>query len=61
MSTNVRILKLSKSGLPQAWVSREEAATLYVKERVLWTLGTDPLQIFGAGNLSAQVTMRIEN
>ncbi len=50
MSTNVRILKLSKSGLPQAWVSREEAATLYVKERVIWTLGADPLHIFGGIN-----------
>ncbi len=45
-----RILKLNKSGLPQSWVSREEAATLYVKEQVLWSLGVDSFRINGGIN-----------
>ncbi len=45
-----RILKLNKSGLPQSWVSREEAATLYVKEDVLWSLGVDSLRMNGGVN-----------
>lgn len=45
-----RILKLNNSGLPRSWVSREEAATLYVKEHVLWSVGVDVLRINGGIN-----------
>lgn len=51
MSEPMRILKLDKSGLPQAWLSREEAAVLYVKERVLWSLGDKPVRITGGTNI----------
>ena len=50
MNMQVRILKLGKSGLPRAWVSREEAATLYVKEHVLWSLGCDSFLMRGGIN-----------
>ncbi len=50
MISQCRILKLTKSGLPQSWVSREQAATLYVKERVLWSLGAESFRINGGLN-----------
>ena len=50
MTHQGRILKLNKFGLPQSWVSREEAATLYVKEQVLWSLGDDTFRIYGGYN-----------
>ncbi len=46
----MRILRLTKSGLPLAWVSREEAATLYVKGQVLWSIGDTPSQMYGGIN-----------
>jgi len=46
----MRILRLTKSGLPLAWVSREEAATLYVKGQVLWSIGDTPSPIYGGIN-----------
>jgi hypothetical protein len=52
MSQAVRILRLNKAGLPRAWLSREEAATLYVKDQVLWGLGDEQLRIFGGINAS---------
>lgn len=50
MSNHSRILRLNKAGYPQAWVSREEAATLYVKNLVLWSLGSEMLCIRGGFN-----------
>lgn len=47
---NMRILRLTKSGLPLAWVSREEAAILYVKGQVLWSIGDKPSCIYGGIN-----------
>ncbi|MCX4029372.1 HNH endonuclease [Spartinivicinus marinus] len=46
----IRVLRLNKSGLPTAWISREEAATLYVKQQVLWSIGEQPLRIVGGIN-----------
>ena len=54
MSAQVRILRLSKSGLPQTWLSREEAATLYVKEQVVWSLGEELMRINGGINRLGQ-------
>ncbi|WP_428242400.1 HNH endonuclease [Gynuella sp.] len=54
MSNRIRILRLNKTGLPQEWITREEAATLYVKEQVLWTLGSEHLRINGGHNRSGQ-------
>ncbi len=50
MKEQTRILKLNKSGVPQAWVTRQEAATMYVKEQVIWSLGSESLWIFGGVN-----------
>tara|TARA_B100000446_G_scaffold61867_1_gene58326 strand:+ start:24232 stop:24900 length:669 start_codon:yes stop_codon:yes gene_type:complete len=50
MTSQVRILRLNKSGLPQAWVSREDAATLYAKDQVLWSLGSESFRLNGGYN-----------
>ena len=47
---NVRILRLNKSGLPRAWLSREEAVTLYVKNQVVWSLGVAQFVMRGGIN-----------
>ncbi len=47
---NIQILQLSKSGHPMSWVNREEAATLYAKNRVLWELGDEVIPIVGGIN-----------
>ena len=36
----MKILRLNKAGLPQCWVSKEIAATLCVKQQVIWSLGS---------------------
>ena len=33
------VLQLDVSGRPQAWISAQEAATLYASDAVAWTLG----------------------
>lgn len=48
--SNVRILRLNKSGLPRAWVSFEEAATLYFKDQVVWSLGDTAFLMHGGIN-----------
>ena len=45
-----RVLRLDKSGVPVAWVSKEEAATLTVKEQVVWSLGDDAFVMHGGYN-----------
>ena len=47
---SIQILQLTKSGRPVAWLNREEAATLYAKERVLWELGDKGIAILGGIN-----------
>ena len=46
----ISILRLNKSGLPLSWLSREEAATLYVKEQVVWSLGDEQFRLHGGIN-----------
>lgn len=47
---SARILHLNKAGLPTEWISREDAAILYTKDRVLWELGTQSTAMRGGIN-----------
>ncbi len=47
---NMRILRLNRAGLPIGWVSREQAVVLYVKEQVIWSLGTEITRMLGGMN-----------
>ncbi len=47
---NARILRLNKAGIPVAWLTREETATLVVKGQVIWSLGETTLEIRGGIN-----------
>jgi len=38
--TTSRVLRLDKAGLPLGWLSWEEAAVLWVKNQVIWHLGS---------------------
>jgi 5-methylcytosine-specific restriction endonuclease McrA len=42
------VLQLDISGRPQAWISTQDAATLYASDAVAWTLG-DPLRVLRGG------------
>ena len=44
---NTKILRLNKTGLPVSWLTREETATLVVKELVIWSLGNTVMEIRG--------------
>ena len=46
----MKILRLNKAGLPQCWVSKEVAATLCVKQQVIWSLGDKPSILHGGYN-----------
>ena len=47
---NAKILRLNKAGTPIDWISREEAATLIVKQQVVWMLGENAFEIRGGIN-----------
>jgi hypothetical protein len=47
---NAKILRLNKAGTPIGWISREEAATLVVKDQVVWALGENAFEIRGGIN-----------
>ena len=49
-----KILRLNKAGTPIDWISREEAATLMVKNLVLWSLGENAFEIRGGINRQGQ-------
>lgn len=36
---NAKVLRLNKAGIPIAWASWQETATLMVKDQVIWSLG----------------------
>ena len=44
----MEVLQLDVSGRPQAWISAEEAATLYASDAVAWTLG-DAFRVLRGG------------
>ncbi|MDG2035852.1 MAG: HNH endonuclease [Pseudomonadales bacterium] len=46
----MKILRLNKAGLPVCWVTQEEAATLCVKQQVVWSLGDTPVILHGGYN-----------
>ena len=46
----MKIFRLNKAGLPQCWVSKEVAATLCVKQQVIWSLGDKPSILHGGYN-----------
>lgn len=50
MGSKVRILRLNKVGLPVAWLSREQAATLYVRGQIIWSLGEQQFRMLGGVN-----------
>jgi hypothetical protein len=44
----MEVLQLDVSGRPQAWISAQEAATLYASNTVSWTLG-EAVQVLRGG------------
>lgn len=44
------VLRLNKSGMPQAWISEEEAAKYYAQDRVLFELGDAKRILHGGWN-----------
>lgn len=50
MGSNIRILRLNKTGVPTHWLTREQAVTLYAKDVVLWSLGNEQLAMHGGYN-----------
>ena len=49
---NAKILRLNKAGIPVSWLTREETATLLVKEQVIWSLGDTVFEMRGGLNRS---------
>lgn len=47
---NAKILRLNKAGIPVSWLTREETATLMVKELVIWSMGDTVMEIRGGYN-----------
>ena len=47
---NAKILRLNKAGTPIDWLTREQAATLVVKDQVVWALGEHAFEIRGGIN-----------
>mgnify|MGYP000863786106 FL=1 len=50
MNLNLRVLRLSKAGIPLDWLSQEDAAVLLVKGQVIWTLGDSIATLRGGHN-----------
>ncbi len=47
---DAKILRLNKAGLPLGWLTREETATLMVKQQIIWSVGESVLEIRGGIN-----------
>lgn len=47
---NPKILRLNKAGIPVCWLTREETATLIVKDLVIWSMGEAVMEIRGGIN-----------
>ena len=47
---NAKILRLNKAGVPVSWLTREETATLLVKDQVIWSLGETVFEMRGGHN-----------
>jgi len=48
------ILRINVSGQPTGWIGWREAALLYAKDQVAWTLGDEPLRVYGGINRVSQ-------
>lgn len=46
----VQILQLDIRGMPQEWITPEDAATYYATESVAWTVGTVIHTLHGGTN-----------
>ena len=46
----IRILRLDKTGYPREWLNYEQAATLFARELVTWTLGEEVATLYGGYN-----------
>ena len=46
----LRVLRLDKTGMPVAWISKEEAVTLTVKGSVVWSLSDGAFVMHGGYN-----------
>lgn len=53
------VLRLNKSGMPQAWITPEEATKYYAQDRVLFELG-DTTKIMRGGHNNQGVQSQIE-
>lgn len=51
---NAKILRLNKAGIPVSWLTREETATLLVKDQVVWSLGSTVFEMRGGINRSGR-------
>ncbi len=51
---NTKILRLNKAGIPISWLTREETATLLVKDLVVWSLGETVIEMRGGYNRSGK-------
>jgi 5-methylcytosine-specific restriction endonuclease McrA len=49
-----RILRLNPAGFPLSWLTKQEAARLWVKDQVLWVLGDHDFVIRGGTNRAGQ-------
>ena len=47
---SAKILRLNKAGIPVSWLTREETATLVVKDLVIWSMGDTVMEIRGGFN-----------
>jgi len=47
---NAKVLRLNKAGIPIAWLSWQESATLVAKNQVIWSLGEVVHRIHGGYN-----------
>ena len=44
---NTRILKLNIAGRPVSWITREEGALMYCRDKVAWEAGPDFVRLCG--------------
>jgi 5-methylcytosine-specific restriction endonuclease McrA len=56
----MEVLQLDVSGRPQAWISAQEAATLYASDGVAWTLGDAVTVLRGGTQRATGLLSRIE-
>lgn len=56
----MEVLQLDVSGRPQAWISSQEAATLYAIDAVAWTLGDAVRVLRGGVQRATGLVSRIE-